>query len=154
MSWPSVGLAWFSPDCKHFSKAKGAALVDRNIRGLAWIVLRWAALVRPRVIMLENAVQAVSDACILAVAALREQEERENPEPLTIEELCKVDGEPVFLVDLVHKSDPTVSDLWGGWIVFTNHNQNGFIPRGGGFFSNYGYGKSWIAYRSKTKEDA
>lgn len=49
-----VGLAWFSPDCKHFSKAKGAALVDRNIRGLAWIVLRWAALVRPRVIMLEN----------------------------------------------------------------------------------------------------
>ena len=34
-----VGLAWFSPDCKHFSKAKGAALVDRNIRGLAWIVL-------------------------------------------------------------------------------------------------------------------
>ena len=49
-----VGLAWFSPDCKHFSKAKGAALVDRNIRGLAWIVLRWAAMVRPRVIMLEN----------------------------------------------------------------------------------------------------
>ena len=49
-----VGLAWFSPDCKHFSKAKGAALVCRNIRGLAWIVLRWAALVRPRVIMLEN----------------------------------------------------------------------------------------------------
>lgn len=49
-----VGLAWFSPDCKHFSKAKGAALVDRNIRGLAWIVLRWAALVRPRVIMVEN----------------------------------------------------------------------------------------------------
>lgn len=49
-----VGLAWFSPDCKHFSKAKGAALVDRNIRGLAWIVLRWAAKVRPRVIMLEN----------------------------------------------------------------------------------------------------
>ena len=49
-----VGLAWFSPDCRHFSKAKGAALVDRNIRGLAWIVLRWAAKVRPRVIMLEN----------------------------------------------------------------------------------------------------
>lgn len=49
-----VGLAWFSPDCKHFSKAKGSALVDRNIRGLAWIVLRWAGTVRPRVIMLEN----------------------------------------------------------------------------------------------------
>ena len=49
-----VGLAWFSPDCKHFSKAKGAALVDRKIRGLAWITLRWAATVRPRVVILEN----------------------------------------------------------------------------------------------------
>jgi len=49
-----VGLAWFSPDCKHFSKAKGSALVDRKIRGLAWIALRWAGTVRPRVIMLEN----------------------------------------------------------------------------------------------------
>lgn len=50
----SVGLAWLSPDCKHFSKAKGAALVDRKIRGLAWITLRWAAKMRPRVIILEN----------------------------------------------------------------------------------------------------
>lgn len=49
-----VGLAWFSPDCKHFSKAKGGKPVDKKIRGLAWIVLRWAARVRPRVIMLEN----------------------------------------------------------------------------------------------------
>ena len=49
-----VALAWFSPDCKHFSKAKGAALVDRKIRGLAWTTLRWAAKVRPRVIILEN----------------------------------------------------------------------------------------------------
>lgn len=49
-----VGLAWFSPDCKHFSKAKGSALVDKKIRGLAWITLRWAAKVRPDVIMLEN----------------------------------------------------------------------------------------------------
>ena len=49
-----VGLAWFSPDCKHFSKAKGSKPVDRNIRGLAWIVLKWAGTVRPRVIILEN----------------------------------------------------------------------------------------------------
>lgn len=49
-----VGLAWFSPDCKHFSKAKGGKPVDKNIRGLAWIVLRWAGTVRPRVIILEN----------------------------------------------------------------------------------------------------
>lgn len=49
-----VGLAWFSPDCKHFSKAKGGQPVSKNIRGLAWIVLRWAGKVRPRVIILEN----------------------------------------------------------------------------------------------------
>lgn len=49
-----VGLAWFSPDCRHFSKAKGAKPVKKEIRGLAWIVLRWAMQVRPRVMMLEN----------------------------------------------------------------------------------------------------
>ncbi|AHB05593.1 type II restriction endonuclease subunit M [Pandoraea pnomenusa 3kgm] len=49
-----VGLAWFSPDCKHFSKAKGGKPRDKKIRGLAWVAMRWAALVRPRVIMLEN----------------------------------------------------------------------------------------------------
>ena len=49
-----VGLLWASPDCKHFSKAKGGKPVDKHIRGLAWIVLRWAGTVRPRVIILEN----------------------------------------------------------------------------------------------------
>ena len=49
-----VGLAWFSPDCTHFSRAKGGKPVDKNIRGLAWVTLRWAYEVRPRVIMLEN----------------------------------------------------------------------------------------------------
>lgn len=49
-----VGLAWFSPDCRHFSKAKGSKPVEKSIRGLAWIVIRWALTVRPRVMMLEN----------------------------------------------------------------------------------------------------
>jgi DNA (cytosine-5)-methyltransferase 1 len=49
-----VGLAWFSPDCKHFSKAKGGKPVNQNIRGLAWIAVEWAIAVKPRVIMLEN----------------------------------------------------------------------------------------------------
>lgn len=49
-----VGLAWFSPDCRHFSKAKGAKPVEKTIRGLAWIVIRWALDVGPRVMMLEN----------------------------------------------------------------------------------------------------
>lgn len=49
-----VGLAWFSPDCKHFSKAKGGKPVSKKIRGLAWVVVKWAQTVRPRVIILEN----------------------------------------------------------------------------------------------------
>ncbi|WP_251447103.1 DNA cytosine methyltransferase [Vermiculatibacterium agrestimuris] len=49
-----VGLAWFSPDCKHFSKAKGGKPVDKNIRGLSWVVLRWGMTVTPRVIIMEN----------------------------------------------------------------------------------------------------
>ncbi len=49
-----VGLAWFSPDCKHFSKAKGGRPVKRSIRDLAWVVVLWARRVRPEVIILEN----------------------------------------------------------------------------------------------------
>jgi len=49
-----VGLAWFSPDCKHFSKAKGGKPCDKNIRGLAWVAVKWAKDVHPRVIMMEN----------------------------------------------------------------------------------------------------
>ncbi|EJG2012735.1 DNA cytosine methyltransferase [Vibrio parahaemolyticus] len=49
-----VGLAWFSPDCKHFSKAKGSRPVDKNIRGLAWVAVRWAVSVPVRMMMLEN----------------------------------------------------------------------------------------------------
>ena len=49
-----VGLLWASPDCKHFSKAKGGKPVSKRVRGLAWVVVKWAKLVRPRIICLEN----------------------------------------------------------------------------------------------------
>ncbi|KFF48123.1 DNA methyltransferase [Gammaproteobacteria bacterium MFB021] len=49
-----VGLAWFSPDCRHHSKAKGGRPVSKSVRGLAWVSVRWAARVKPRVIILEN----------------------------------------------------------------------------------------------------
>jgi DNA (cytosine-5)-methyltransferase 1 len=49
-----VGLLWASPDCKHFSKAKGGKPVSKRVRGLAWVVVKWAKAVRPRVICLEN----------------------------------------------------------------------------------------------------
>ncbi|PWB15596.1 DNA cytosine methyltransferase [Comamonas sp. JNW] len=49
-----VALVWLSPDCKHFSKAKGGTPVNKRIRGLAWVGMRWAAVCKPRVLMLEN----------------------------------------------------------------------------------------------------
>ncbi len=55
-----VGLVWLSPDCKHFSKAKGGKPVEKKIRGLAWVALRWAATVKPRIIMLENVEEFVT----------------------------------------------------------------------------------------------
>lgn len=50
-----VGIAWYSPDCKHFSRAKGGKPVEKKIRGLSWVVLKWAlSAVAPRVIFMEN----------------------------------------------------------------------------------------------------
>ena len=60
----TVGLAWFSPDCKHHSKAKGGKPVSKNIRDLAWVVVHWAEKVAPEIIMLEN-VEEFQDWCPL-----------------------------------------------------------------------------------------
>lgn len=53
-----IGLLWLSPDCKHFSKAKGGKPRDKDIRGLAWVGLKWVNSLpkrqRPRIIILEN----------------------------------------------------------------------------------------------------
>ena len=55
-----VGLVWLSPDCKHFSKAKGGKPREKKIRGLAWVALRWAAVRKPRLIILENVEEFVT----------------------------------------------------------------------------------------------
>lgn len=49
-----VALVWLSPDCKHFSKAKGGTPVAKHIRGLAWVGMRWVAKCKPRALLLEN----------------------------------------------------------------------------------------------------
>ena len=55
-----VGWAHFSPDCKHFSRAKGAKPVSKHIRSLAWVVVQWAAAVKPRIISMENVPEFVT----------------------------------------------------------------------------------------------
>jgi DNA (cytosine-5)-methyltransferase 1 len=65
-----VGLMWLSPDCKHFSKAKGGKPVSKRIRGLAWVATRWAAAVKPRVIVLENVEEFQTWGPVLPTASL------------------------------------------------------------------------------------
>lgn len=87
--------------------------------------------------------------CKMAISALRAQQERENSKPLTLDELREMDGEPVYLSDLVEKDG-----VWEGWIVFTSYNEYGFRPRGGGLFPIDGYGKTWLVYRHKPEGGA
>ena len=89
------------------------------------------------------AVQAVSDACVLAVDALREQEERENPQPLTLDELRQIHA-PVWCS----------CELFGGGNGFWCLCQNGKIiaPSGGSF--DVEEIPNWVFLRSKPKEDA
>lgn len=49
-----VEMAWFSPNCQHFSRAKGGKPVSKKIRGLAWVVVRVARERKPRLVFLEN----------------------------------------------------------------------------------------------------
>lgn len=63
-----VGLVWLSPDCKHFSKAKGRTPVSKNIRGLAWVTLRWLLQTSPRVFMIENVEEFVTWGELLEIA--------------------------------------------------------------------------------------
>lgn len=55
-----IGLAWFSPDCKHHSKAKGGKPRDQKIRGLAWVALKWGAYQKPRCIAIENVAELMT----------------------------------------------------------------------------------------------
>jgi DNA (cytosine-5)-methyltransferase 1 len=87
-----IGLAWFSPDCKHFSKAKGGKPVERNVRDLAWIIPGWVERIQKSggkvdVVILEN-VEEFKD-----WGPLRETERGLMPCPdgrgLTFQKWCK-----------------------------------------------------------------
>ena len=89
----------------------------------------------------------LAEAMQMAIDALQEKAEREDPKPLTIEQLRQMDGEPVYIVDQCKEST-----LLTGWIVFSHHHDDGFVPRGNaGWFSVSGYGERWLAYRHKPK---
>lgn len=104
-----VGLVWLSPDCKHFSKAKGGKPVEKKIRGLAWIALRWADLTRPRIIMLENVEEFKTWGRLgkdgfpskTLISAAEAAKISESAQPSTLEELKQEVG--VFITSLAAK---------------------------------------------------
>ena len=55
-----VLFGWFSPDCTHFSVAKGGAPVKKEIRGLAWIIKKWAGQGDMAVFFMENVPEFVT----------------------------------------------------------------------------------------------
>lgn len=87
---------------------------------------------------------AIADACKMALDALRAQQERENPEPLTLEQLRDMPGEPVYIVLLYENNS------W--WIVIRGVNGRKLTADYGGWFDLKDYGETWIAYRQKPKE--
>lgn len=56
----AVGWLHLSPDCTHFSRAKGGKPRSQKIRGLAWVAITWAKAVSPRIISLENVAEFVT----------------------------------------------------------------------------------------------
>ena len=77
------------------------------------------------------------DAVDMAVSAIRQQETVENPnEPLTLDELRQMDGEPVWLVN----------QNGGRWVIMSGVYL--WDSR-----KNADYGKTWLAYRQQPVED-
>lgn len=94
--------------------------------------------------------------CEIAAAALREKVEREDPEPLTLEELRQMDGEPVWVCDLGDKDFVHCCVVQIGTPLKyqdIDHYNSALIPGVEHDWYSFGdYGKTWIAYRHKPKE--
>lgn len=98
-----VGIAWFSPDCKHFSRAKGGKPVDKKIRGLSWVILKWAmSSVAPEVIFMENVPE------IKTWGPLIEENGQMKPDPMRGGETFK--GFIAMLTNGIEKEHPAFSE--------------------------------------------
>lgn len=80
----------------------------------------------------------------IAAAAIREKAEREDPKPLTLEELRQTIGTPVYIV--------RYPSCIGEWAIFTDCADYGFCCGDETFYFANSYGTRWKAYRHKPKE--
>ncbi len=121
-----VGIMWASPDCKHFSKAKGGAPVEKKIRGLSWVVLRWAmSSVSPRCIFMENVEE------IQTWGPLIEVDGKMRPDPLRAGETFK--GFMAMLTTGIDKSHPAFAEACEFLKIAPDSVQAGMLARGLGY---------------------
>ena len=90
-----VGWAHFSPDCTHFSRAKGGKPVKKQIRGLAWVIVKWAGTVKPRIVSMENVKEFMSWGPLIAArdkktGCVLKRVEKVDEETGNIEEVSEV----------------------------------------------------------------
>ena len=98
----------------------------------------------------------LKEAVLVALEALREKAERDNPKPLTLEELRQMEGELVWL-EVIDKSDRSVpyESVWGQVCLYSWDDDVWFWRFGNECEidpKNENYGKTWLAYRHKPKE--
>lgn len=130
-----VGIAWFSPDCKHFSKAKGGAPVEKKIRGLSWVILRWAMSgVAPRCIFMENVEE------IQTWGPLIEVDGKMRPDPARAGETFK--GFMAMLTTGIEKTHPAFAEACEFLKIDPNSVQAARLIKG------LGYKAEWRVIRA------
>lgn len=88
------------------------------------------------------------EACTLAISTLRAQQETEKNEPLTLDELREMDGEPVYIVYLY----PGYGKYFHGcWEIIERAGKWGWNGIHGEYFES-NYESMWLAYRRKPEE--
>lgn len=121
-----VGIMWASPDCKHFSKAKGGAPVEKKIRGLSWVVLRWAmSSVSPRCIFMENVEE------IQTWGPLIELDGKMRPDPTRAGETFE--GFMAMLTTGIDKSHPAFAEACEFLKIARDSVQAGRLVKGLGY---------------------
>lgn len=121
-----VGIMWASPDCKHFSKAKGGAPVKKKIRGLSWVVLRWAmSSVSPRCIFMENVEE------IQTWGPLIEVDGKMRPDPTRAGETFK--GFMAMLTTGIGKDHPAFAEACEFLKIAPDSIQAGRLAKGLGY---------------------
>lgn len=98
----------------------------------------------------DNMAEWLSKVVYLARIGLKGQQEQERNEPLTLDELREMDGEPVLL----ETGEVSIREqLIAAWEILIDHDEDCFFftrrKRG---FSAKNYGLTWLAYRRKPEE--